>query len=68
MKKPQLQFKIDDKIIRKGFKHQSSQQLLIAFIDYTRNVYIFKEPWVHCGDRYSHLDFEKTHEMFKIAN
>lgn len=68
MKKPILTFKIDDKIIRKGFKYQGTQILSIAFIDYTRNVYIFKDPWVHCGDRYSNLDFEKTHEMFQIAN
>ena len=68
MKKPILNFKVDDKIIRKGFNHQDNQVVQIAFIDYTRNVYIFHEPWVKNGERYSHFDFDKTHEMFQLAN
>ena len=66
MAKPALKFKSDDKVIRKGFKYRKDKPLTIAFIDYTRSVYIFEEPWIHNGDKYSNMDFAKAEELFKL--
>jgi len=66
MSKPILNFEIGNQIIRKGFKYQESQVLTIDFIDYTREVYIFKEPWINSLTKFTSLNFSKVHDMFKI--
>ena len=65
MNRPELHFAIGDNIIRKGAKYINSQILQIAYIDFTREVYIFKEPWIHSLTKFTNLHFDKTHEMFK---
>lgn len=65
MNKPELNFQIGNTIIRKGAKYIESQVLEIAYIDYTREVYIFKEPWIHNLTKFGSLHFDKVHELFK---
>lgn len=65
MSKPTLQFEIGNSIIRKGPKYIESQILVIEHIDYTRDVYIFKQPWINSLSRFTSLHFDKVHELFK---
>jgi hypothetical protein len=66
MKKPELKFKIDDVIVRSGLKGINSQELIIDFIDYTREVYIFKKEWINSFTKFKSLHFNKVHEMFEL--
>jgi hypothetical protein len=64
--KPELLFKISEEIIQKETKAKNPQILKIEYIDYTRNVYIFEEPWIHNLSQMKSVDFTKTHEQFKL--
>lgn len=66
MPKPDLKFNVNDVIIRSGIKSINSQVLTIEYIDYTREVYIFKEPWINSLTKFKSLHFNKVHEMFKL--
>lgn len=43
---------------------KNSQILEVEYLDYTRGVYIFKEPWVHNLSKYTSYDASKIEEMF----
>jgi len=66
MPKPNLNFKVGDTIIRKGIKGMGSQELVIDFIDYTSEVYIFEKAWINSLSKFKSLHFDKVHELFKF--
>ena len=67
MKKPNLNFKVGDQIISNTAK-ENSQILIIEYIDYTRNVYIFKEPWINRLSKITSINFDKAHFLFKFKD
>lgn len=48
-------------------KHQTptnNQKLEIDFIDYTRDVYIFKKPWIHSLSKHTFYKIEMIDALF----
>ena len=66
MPKPNLNFAVGDSIVRKGIKAMSPQVLVIDFIDYSREVYIFEKEWINSLSKFKSLHFDKVHDLFKL--
>jgi hypothetical protein len=45
---------------------KNSQILEVEYLDYTRNVYIFKEPWVHNLSQFTSYDALYIEEKFHL--
>lgn len=62
---PILLFGINDQIVVQN-PNKESQVLTIEYIDYSRSVYIFKEPWINSLSKFTNIDFTKAHSIFKL--
>lgn len=65
MKNNKFRFKPGDFISTGKYK---SKILEIEFLDYTRNVYIFKEPWVHNLSKFTSYNTSKIDKMFHLIS
>jgi len=57
-------FLVGDTIQQKKQTPTNNQKLIIDFIDYTRNVYIFNTPWIYGLTKYDSCDFLKVESLF----
>ena len=49
-------------------QNSKKQTLEIEFIDYTRNVYVFKEEWIHNLSKFKSYDIDYIDTNFKKAD
>lgn len=61
-------FNPGDKIGRKGVTGVNQVQLLINFVDHTRDVYVFDLPWIHNLTKHNSYNFQVVEELFEKIN
>lgn len=61
MKSKKNLFVPEDVILQDG----KNKTLEIEFVDYTRNVYVFKEEWVHNLSKFKSYDIDYIDSNFK---
>lgn len=61
MKSKKNLFVPEDVILQNG----KNKTLEIEFVDYTRNVYVFKEEWVHNLSKFKSYDIDYIDSNFK---